>query len=44
MTCHSRLFTKAEKLATVRQSLADGKPIRWTRACTGSPEPAATPL
>jgi hypothetical protein len=31
MTCHSRLFTNAEMLAPVRQSLAEGKPIRWTR-------------
>lgn len=31
MTCHSQLWTNAEMLAPVRQSLAEGKPIRWTR-------------
>jgi hypothetical protein len=32
MTCHSQLWTNAEMLAPVRQSLApDGKPIRWVR-------------
>ena len=31
MTCHSQLYTNAEMLAPVRQSLAEGKPIHWTR-------------
>ncbi|MEK4035928.1 cytochrome c3 family protein [Methylocystis sp. IM3] len=31
MTCHSQLFTNAEMLAPVRKSLADDKPIKWTR-------------
>ncbi len=31
MTCHSQLFTNASMLAPVRQSLAEHKPIRWTR-------------
>jgi hypothetical protein len=31
MTCHSQLFTNAEMLAPVRQSLADNKPLHWTR-------------
>ena len=31
MTCHSQIFTNAEMLAPVRQSLADGKPIKWNR-------------
>jgi hypothetical protein len=31
MACHSRLFTNAAMLAPVRQSLADGKPLRWNR-------------
>jgi hypothetical protein len=31
MTCHSQLWTNAAMLAPVRQSLAEGKPIRWTR-------------
>lgn len=31
MTCHSQLFTNAAMLAPVRQSLAENKPIRWTR-------------
>lgn len=31
MTCHSQLFTGAEMLAPVRNSLAEGKPIQWNR-------------
>jgi hypothetical protein len=31
MTCHSQLFTNAEMLAPIRNSLAEGKPIRWSR-------------
>ncbi|HEY1795668.1 MAG TPA: cytochrome c3 family protein [Stellaceae bacterium] len=31
MTCHSQLWTNAQMLAPVRQSLADDKPIQWTR-------------
>src|SRR5207249_5107460 len=31
MTCHSQIWTNAEMLAPVRQSLADGKPIVWNR-------------
>jgi hypothetical protein len=31
MTCHSQLYTNAAMLAPVRQSLAEGKPIRWAR-------------
>jgi hypothetical protein len=31
MTCHSQLWTQAEMLAPVRQSLADQRPIRWQR-------------
>ncbi|UEM18554.1 cytochrome C [Skermanella mucosa] len=31
MTCHSQLWTNAEVLAPVRQSLAEGEPIRWNR-------------
>lgn len=31
MTCHSQIWTNAEALALVRQSLADGKPIVWNR-------------
>src|SRR5438067_4103602 len=34
MTCHSQLFTHAEMLAPVRRSLADGKPLQWTRVYT----------
>jgi hypothetical protein len=30
-TCHSQLFTNAPILAPVRESLAEGKPLRWTR-------------
>ncbi len=31
MTCHSQLYTQAEMLAPVRESLAANRPIRWTR-------------
>lgn len=31
MTCHSQLWTQAEMLAPVRQSLATNQPIRWNR-------------
>lgn len=31
MTCHSQLYTNAQMLAPVRESLAQGKPIRWAR-------------
>jgi hypothetical protein len=31
MTCHSQIFTNADMLAPVRQSLASGKPLRWHR-------------
>jgi hypothetical protein len=31
MTCHSQLYTNAQMLKPVRESLADGKPIRWQR-------------
>lgn len=31
MTCHSQLWTNAEALAPVRQSLVDGAPLRWNR-------------
>jgi hypothetical protein len=31
MTCHSQIWTNAEALAPVRQSLAEGKPIGWNR-------------
>jgi hypothetical protein len=31
MTCHSQLWTNAEVLVPVRQSLAEGRPLRWTR-------------
>lgn len=31
MTCHSQLFTEAPMLAPVRESLAQGKPIRWQK-------------
>ena len=34
MTCHSQIWTNAEILAPVRQSLAEGKPLRWTRVYT----------
>jgi hypothetical protein len=29
MTCHSQLWTNAEMLAPVRESLASGKPLEW---------------
>lgn len=31
MTCHSQLYTNAEILAPIRESLEQNKPIRWTR-------------
>jgi hypothetical protein len=31
MTCHSQLFSNAEMLAPVRQSLAENKPLHWAR-------------
>jgi hypothetical protein len=31
MTCHSQIWTNAELLAPVRQSLADNQPIVWNR-------------
>ena len=31
MTCHSQLWTSAQVLAPVRQSFAEGKPLRWNR-------------
>lgn len=31
MTCHSQLWTNAEMLAPVRQSLASGIPLHWNR-------------
>ena len=31
MTCHSQIWTNAEILAPVRQSLAEGKPLVWSR-------------
>ena len=31
MGCHSQIWTNAALLAPVRESLADGKPIRWNR-------------
>ena len=31
MTCHSQIWTNAEVLAPVRQSLAENKPIVWNR-------------
>jgi len=31
MSCHSQLWTHAEALAPVRESLASGTPIRWNR-------------
>src|SRR3954454_3737904 len=34
MTCHSHIWTNAAMLAPVRQSLADNKPLRWTRVYT----------
>jgi Cytochrome c7 and related cytochrome c len=34
MTCHSQIWTNAEMLAPVRQSLAEDKPMRWTAVYT----------
>lgn len=34
MTCHSQIWTNAAMLAPDRQSLAEDKPIRWTRVYT----------
>ncbi|MEZ2746014.1 cytochrome c3 family protein [Halopseudomonas bauzanensis] len=31
MTCHSQLWTNADVLAPVRESLAQNKPLRWSR-------------
>jgi len=31
MTCHSQIWTNAEMLAPVRESLASGKPLNWAR-------------
>lgn len=31
MTCHSQIWTEAEALAPVRESLATGTPLRWNR-------------
>lgn len=31
MTCHSQIWTNATMLAPIRKSLADDKPITWTR-------------
>ncbi len=31
MSCHSQIWTNAEMLAPVRQSLTEGRPIRWNR-------------
>jgi len=31
MTCHSQIWTGAEMLAPVRQSLASGEPLQWNR-------------
>ncbi len=31
MTCHSQIWTNADLLAPVRQSLAEDKPLRWQR-------------
>ncbi len=31
MTCHSQIWTNAELLAPVRESWANGEPIRWNR-------------
>jgi hypothetical protein len=31
MTCHSQLWTNADMLAPVRESLRDGRPLRWRR-------------
>ena len=34
MTCHSQIWTNAALLAPVRQSLAEHRPLRWTRVYT----------
>src|SRR5690242_5203329 len=34
MTCHSQIWTNAEMLAPVRQSLAQQRPLRWQRVYT----------
>ncbi len=34
MTCHSQIWTNAEMLAPVRQSLAQHQPLRWSRVYT----------
>jgi hypothetical protein len=34
MTCHSQIWTNAAMLAPVRDSLATGKPLRWTQVNT----------
>lgn len=31
MTCHSQMWTNAQMLAPVRQSLASGRPLSWSR-------------
>ena len=31
MTCHSQLWTNAQMLAPVRESLASGRPLHWNR-------------
>lgn len=31
MTCHSQLWTNAQMLAPVRESMASGKPLAWNR-------------
>ena len=31
MTCHSQIWTDAPMLASVRESLASGRPVKWTR-------------
>lgn len=31
MTCHSQIWTNADMLAPVRESFAQGTPLRWTR-------------
>jgi hypothetical protein len=34
MTCHSQIWTNAQMLAPVRDSLAEGKPLRWRAVYT----------
>ena len=34
MTCHSQIWTNAEMLAPVRESLAQQRPLRWQRVYT----------